>query len=99
MNSKGDTRSHDEQAFLKVYNLNNYQRPSLAVDAVIFHEPQPGRMQLLLIKRGAHPFMNDWALPGGFVQPDESAEQAVRRELSEEAGLVVTETQTAAAVL
>ncbi len=91
MNSKGDTRSHDEQAFLKVYNLNNYQRPSLAVDAVIFHEPQAGRVQLLLIKRGAHPFMNDWALPGGFVQPDESAEQAVRRELSEEAGLVVTE--------
>jgi oxygen-independent coproporphyrinogen-3 oxidase len=40
-----------------------------------------------MIRRGEHPFMNAWALPGGFVKPNESVEQAAYRELKEEAGI------------
>ena len=42
---------------------------------------------LLMVKRGGHPFIGKWALPGGFLEPDETAEQAVRRELAEETGV------------
>lgn len=63
-----------------------YARPALTVDAVVFGYQEPA-LQLLLIQRGQAPFAGRWALPGGFVEVGESPDQAVRRELAEEAGL------------
>ena len=42
---------------------------------------------MLLIKRGEHPFMNSWALPGGFVRADETIEQCAFREITEETNI------------
>jgi 8-oxo-dGTP diphosphatase len=63
-----------------------YPRPTVAVDLVIRHEDT-----LLLIRRGNDPFAGRWALPGGFVEPDETVEQAAVRELAEETSVSVDE--------
>ena len=44
---------------------------------------------LLLVRRGRAPSRGRWSLPGGRVEPGETAEQALLREVAEETGLVV----------
>lgn len=61
-------------------------RPALSVDVVIFSLRQ-GALHVLLIRRAAPPFKGRWAIPGGFVDPDESLDEAARRELQEETDL------------
>ncbi|MBU3928511.1 MAG: NUDIX hydrolase [Bacteroidetes bacterium] len=63
-----------------------YPRPALTVDALILCKTTNGT-QILLIQRKNPPFQNCWALPGGFMDMEETLEQAVVRELQEEAGL------------
>jgi 8-oxo-dGTP diphosphatase len=59
---------------------------SVTVDIVLF-TIRDRQLQLLLIKRSAKPFENRYALPGGFVLPDESVDAAAVRELREETGV------------
>lgn len=59
----------------------------VAVDAVIFGYFDKQDLQLLLIKRKIDPFKGGWALPGGLVLDDENLDDAVKRELHEEAGI------------
>jgi 8-oxo-dGTP diphosphatase len=66
--------------------LDNYLRPSVTVDLVIFTIAEDD-LKVLLIRRGLEPFKGRWALPGGFVEIDESLEQAAARELQEEVGV------------
>jgi 8-oxo-dGTP diphosphatase len=55
----------------------------LTVDAVVFSYINK-ELNVLLIKRAFEPFLDAWALPGGFMNPDESAEVSVLRKLKEE---------------
>ena len=62
-----------------------YARPALAVDCVVFG--LDADLKVLLIERGLEPFKGSWALPGGFVEMNESLDEAARRELEEETSL------------
>jgi ADP-ribose pyrophosphatase YjhB (NUDIX family) len=92
-----ELKHKDESSFLTAYNQSDYDRPSLAADMVAFtiisketkdYRKLPEKaFSLLLIKRGEHPYMNFWALPGGFVRTGETVEATAYRELEEEAGV------------
>jgi len=75
------------QPILKMYTYK-YPRAALTVDAVVFVRKENNTF-VLLIQRGNEPFKDQWALPGGFVDMDETLEQACIRELEEETGLKV----------
>jgi 8-oxo-dGTP diphosphatase len=67
-----------------------YPRPMVTVDAVVFRMNE-NSTEVLLIQRGHFPFKGMWALPGGFVDMEETLEEAIVRELEEETGLKVVE--------
>jgi 8-oxo-dGTP diphosphatase len=63
----------------------DYPRPMVTVDiAIVTREARP---RVLLIRRKNPPFAGMWALPGGYINMDESLEDAARRELVEETGV------------
>lgn len=69
-----------------------YPHPAIAADCVVFVNDQDD-VKVLLIERKNEPFKGDWAFPGGFVNIDETAEDAAKRELKEETGLEIEEVQ------
>ena len=83
-----------EEEFLKTYDSSKYEKPSVTVDVLIFtifneksdnyRKLDDKKLSVLLIKRGGHPFKDKWAIPGGFVNMDESLEEGAKRELKEE---------------
>lgn len=85
-----------EKEFLEQYTPGNYDRPSVTVDMILFtidevnidiRKNPEKELKILLIKRGDHPYINHWAIPGGFVGIDEDIEDAAYRELEEETNL------------
>lgn len=63
-----------------------YPHPAVTTDCVIFGF-DGSDLKILLVERGVDPYKGHWALPGGFLKPDESAEEGAMRELKEETGL------------
>lgn len=86
-----------EEQFLGAYDASKFERPSVTVDMLVFtvtdeekknYRKLPEKvLRLLMIKRGDHPCLGQWALPGGFVQMDESLDEAALRELKEETNI------------
>lgn len=74
------------------YSAADYERPSVTVDTILFSRLD-GTLCVLLIRRSRWPFAGDWAIPGGFVEIDESLEDAASRELYEETGLAAVPLQ------
>lgn len=70
----------------ETYDPSAYERPSVTVDVVIL-TVRERRLDVLLVRRRHWPFEGMWAIPGGFVDPNESLEDSARRELSEETGV------------
>ena len=67
-----------------------YPRPCVTVDIVVFRATDKGYC-ILLIKRKNEPFKDAWALPGGFIEMQETLEESAARELREETGLTGVE--------
>ncbi len=96
-NQLRDKNGLTEAEFLASYQPGDYPRPSVATDMVIFtvtdedednYRKLPEKeLRVLLVRRGGHPFLGCWALPGGFVRPAETTEEAAERELREETGV------------
>lgn len=69
--------------------MTRYQNQSpmlVAVDCIVFGFDGL-QLKILLIKRGFEPCKNAWSLMGGFVQPDENADEAAKRVLKQLTGL------------
>jgi 8-oxo-dGTP diphosphatase len=86
MSQKNQASDPTERAYLEAYLPEEFPRPlvTVVVAALSTHD---GHLWALVIKRRDHPFINSWALPGGFVRMTESLDQAASRLLVEEAGL------------
>lgn len=84
-----------EQEFLNWYHQqehNNYPKPSLTVDLIgLRWNSRTKTVQILLVQRKNHPFKDHWALPGGFVQENESINDAIIRETFEETHIQIKE--------
>lgn len=88
-----DQNGLTEKEFLDRYQPKDYPRPSVTVDMLLFtvdSRREAGKalpsqeMKILLIKRRNHPYIESWALPGGFVEIGENLDEAAKRELKEE---------------
>lgn len=86
LSEKKVNRTEDEKVFLEAYSMKDYPKPSLTADCIVLRKAR-GNLDILLIKRGEHPYMNCYALPGGFLNPNETIEEAAHRELHEETGI------------
>jgi len=63
-------------------HCGRYRNRRIAVDALIIRDTK-----ILLVKRAVEPFKDFWALPGGGIDFDETAQEALQHEVLEETGL------------
>lgn len=86
-----------EEEFFKQYDADVFKKPSFTVDMLIFtvmdeekenYRKLPEKsLKVLLVKRGDHPYIGKWALPGGFVAVEESLDEAALRVLRAETNI------------
>src|SRR4051794_7151509 len=68
------------------YTPSDFPPAAVTVDLVVL-TIRNDSLCALVVRRGEAPFRGRWALPGGFVRPDEDLAAAAARELAEETGL------------
>lgn len=64
-----------------------WQNPKPTASALITRRCGTSPTEVLLVRRAVPPRLGTWDAPGGFIDPDEHPEQALRRELREELGV------------
>jgi serine/threonine protein kinase len=77
--------SDDDAEFLVAYSAQGFRRPSVTIDVALVREG-PSGIQLALYKRTRPPQEGAWALPGSFLDLEESLPAAVDRVLRERLG-------------
>ncbi len=88
MAEKRNADGLNEAEFLAAYSPGDYERPSVTVDVLLLRMKKDlSCLQTLLIRRRNHPYIGCWALPGGFIEMNESAYESACRELKEETGI------------
>src|SRR5262245_2984910 len=70
------------------YDPTQFPAFAVTVDIVIL-TMSGGTLNVLLVRRGEAPYAGMWAIPGGFKRPNETLDEAARRELVEETGVDV----------
>jgi 8-oxo-dGTP diphosphatase len=76
-----------EQPPITATNSEGYPSPAgITADPVVF-APYEGRLHVLLVPRPEPPYEGHWALPGGFMNPQEEPEETAQRKLSEKTGI------------
>lgn len=96
-NSEND-RSNLEKEFLKSYDKTIYEKPSVTVDMVLFtvgekqidnskRKNLEKELRILLVKRKGYPFKGYWAMPGGFININDSLSESVSKKLKEETNI------------
>src|SRR6187551_3984968 len=68
------------------YDPSQFPAFAITVDVVIL-TMSGGMLHVLLVQRGEAPFQDMWAIPGGFKRPNETLDEAAKRELREETGV------------
>ena len=86
MTEQKDKNGLTEAEYLSSYRRDGWPLPSVTADQVLI-SPSGSGYEILLVRRGGHPCINQWALPGGFVNEQEPPWKAAARELEEETSL------------
>ena len=81
-----DKNGLTEAEFLAQYDSSMYKKPSVTADVALIAR-DGAETKILTIRRGGHPYLGKWALPGGFAEEGESVEETAARELMEETGI------------
>ena len=81
-----DSNGMTEEQSIALYKSKNYPKPAVTADIAVFWRNE-NNVKILLIKRGGHPYIGRWALPGGFTNENEPVEETAARELEEESGV------------
>ena len=86
-----------EEDFLKDYDSSIYEKLSMTTDILIlsvsdedtdnYRKLSEKKFSILLVKRNTFPFKDKWCLPGGFINMDETLEEAAKRILKNETNL------------
>lgn len=72
--------------------MDTKQNIAVTTDCAIFFGNKK-ELKILLVQRKNEPFKGEWALPGGFLEEQESMEAGAKRELEEETGLKIKKIQ------
>lgn len=81
---KGKKEEGRRRLFCPQCQWISYENPLPSAAALVRNE----KIEILLVQRGVEPGLGKWALPSGFIEIDETPEEACLRELEEETGLI-----------
>jgi len=79
--------AEQEPGPLAARNSAGFEAPAAMTADPVVLAPLHGRLHVLLTRRDTPPQVGRWALPGGFMNPEERAEETAQRKLTEKTGV------------